>query len=362
MAVTIQQQPTSPRYSIGDIVYTVSSNLVGPTIPVANLPRQYSFVVDIYKGSDRIARFFPQPNPVGVATVNLWRTINDNLSYDINALGSTTDTLAANSSSEFTVRFGERYLNSSGVLTIYTGVDDTTTGNPNVSGNSLFVVKGVSESNGVTLTQADQLGSVLSFDGVRTLRVHRDDYVSVSTYATSPTNVISHEVVTIPSTGDTYTETIGGEQFTFNIYDDRSILGETRFAWFNRNGGIDYWTADRGQNSSVSVNKSTYQSTNITFGTSVPSIMNNNAYNASEVVYAVDFDETHNATFNWTSQAESALLEGLFASPRVFVVDNSGNFVPIIVTSNYDRFRIERNQGNFNYTVSYRYANRMRSV
>ena len=365
MSVTITSQPTSPRYSIGDLVYSVTSTLVGPTIAIADQPREFSVVIDILEGSTRVARFFKQPNPVGVCTFNIGRALNDLLEYDVNALGADNDVPAILGSQTFDIRFGERYIDGNGDLTIFngTGARNIGVGDPSVAANDLTVVKGVSEHNGVDLTAADNITGILSLEGVDDITLPAGSPIIVSYYNTSSRTII-HEIPNILPQFTSTQITRDGRTININFDQDTNILGNRTFYWFNRRGEIDYWNANKGGRSNVTVNRSTFQGNPITYGTSIPSItngLNNSVYNKGETVYGIDFDETYTATFDFTNQAASKLLEGLHTSPEVYIYEND-SFVPVIIQSNYDRYPIERNQGNFNYEIQYRYSNKLRSV
>ena len=130
MAVTVLQQPTSPNVAGTELVYTLSSSLV-------NEP-QFRYVVDVYESgsNDFITRLRTYPNVYGTTNLNLSRTLQDQLEYDIytsdvdffnpfvnqtiwELTGSYVHT---DSVKKYNLKFGEEYGTSlSSSLTVYTG-------------------------------------------------------------------------------------------------------------------------------------------------------------------------------------------------------------------------------------------------
>ena len=355
MALTINTQPTSPKFSYGDIVYSVQSNLVGPTIAVDDLKLQYSTVIDIYQGATRLNRFRKQPNPVGVTVFNLSDALNDHLEYDLPAVGSTLNYPGIEAAKTFSIRFGEEYLDGVGddeAVKIFNGSD--VEGDPATTANDLTVYKGFDAADTKDLTDASTLPAVLSssvlFQGAR---IHRDDLVSISTLESG---VVVHNKVTVPSTGASLSATLGGTTFNMSIYDEKSFLEETRFAWFNRTGGIDWFTVDQEGSSNTSVSKDTYTGTNIDYGVTTPTTKAGNTWRPSETVYGVDFNTTHSKNTRWLTEQEADALQGLFDSPVVYV-QNGSTMRPVIITNSYEQYVPKRSQPLFQYSIEYRYTN-----
>ncbi len=359
MAITInEQRPTSPRYSYGEIVYTVSSDLVGPSIDADDIKQEYSFVVDVKIGSVIIQTIRKQPNPVGVGNFDLSDIINNNLDYDLAAVGATLNYPAVDARKRFTAVFGEEFIDSNGDLVVHTGAAGTpVAGSPSVGAPAITVIKGVDEYDTIELGDASTVPSVLT-QMVNT-RLHRDDYYAITTSSSS--QVITHNRVTVPSTGASFDQVIAGVTYSFDVYDDKSILGETRFAWFNTIGGIEYFTADQEGTSSTSVDKSSYNSTTINYGVTTPNNKAGNTFISRNRVYAVDYDQTFTKNTRWLTEDEALALEGLFDSPHVYVQDGD-NFRPVEITNAYESYSAQRNQQLFQYTINYRFSNGKRNI
>ena len=355
MAITINLQPASPKYSHSDFVYSVSSDLVGPDILPANIKKQYSFVIDLYDGSTLLRRFRKQANPVGVGVFNLSDVINDYVEYDLAAVGSNLSYLGVLGVDTFSVRFGEEYLDGT-TLKLYNGSD--VEGNPAKAATDLVVYKGVDEYDTIGLSDASVVPPVLSSSELIKGRLHRNDKMSISTQSSG---VLMHNTVTIPASVSSFTQTIQSVDYTFDVYDEKSILEETRFAWFNRKGGIDWFTADQEGNAGTSVDKSTFKHTNIQYGVTTPTNKAGNTFRSSETVYGVDYSSTYTKNTRWLTRAEANQLQGLFDSPNVYVQDGN-NMRPVIITNSYEHYLPKRQQGLFQYSIEYRFTNDKRSI
>ena len=73
MAITIQQEPTTPNQANADLIYLLSSTN-------SNQP-QFQFVMEVSDGSDTYT-FLQQPNPNDRAVFDLGQVAPDFLNYD----------------------------------------------------------------------------------------------------------------------------------------------------------------------------------------------------------------------------------------------------------------------------------------
>ena len=363
MAITIEQQPASPQYSYNDIIYVVSSDLVGPTIAVDDLKAQYSTVVDVYDLATTSVVFTTrkQPNPQGVTVFNISQILNDLLDYDINALGSTVDAIGVTGSKSYEIRFGEEYIENK-TLTVFNGGD--VVGNPAAAANTLFVVKGFQEYDSKGLFAASPIPSVLTERPSTTIRIHRDDKMTISEYNSSIPQIIHHNIVVPTDTSvTTFSDTIGTSTFTFNIYDNKSEYGETRFAWYNRIGGVEYFNATEMSSLMTAVSKSRANHPVVDWGASTVSnaeSANSNVYRSSSSVYATSYNEMRMVETKWLTEAEADWVSGLFDSPLVYI-QNGDEWIPVeIMNSAYDANSYTRDARLFNYTIEYRHINNKR--
>ena len=131
MAITIQQDPTTPNIANSNLVFTVTSTQYTQA--------QFQYVVDIKDKNDTlIHRIKQQPNPSGKGVFDVAQIL-------VTELGPTDlvweiDTAVGNTAcgKEFNIYFGEEYGTSpSSSVTSYTGVG-TTTGSAAVSGSDYY--------------------------------------------------------------------------------------------------------------------------------------------------------------------------------------------------------------------------------
>ena len=346
MAITIRQSPTSPNYSKSELIYVATSD--------QTTQDQFSYVVDIYRGTTRIARRYRQPNPSGSLVVNVADIIDANLEYDISALGSSTSITASTQAQTFSVRFGEEYL-SNNTLTIF--ADLATSGD-------LRIIKGVREYNTGDFSSSLGLPSTLTHMPVSGTRLHRDDTLTISFYDTV-NNRLTHDAISIPSTGSTLSVDVNSVSYSFNIYDTRSEYGETRFVWANHQGGWDYFTADKQHTESRSKTNNFSTGSVVNFSGSTSSsnkeTSNSNVFRSRENIYNVDRGSTFTVMTKWLSQQEFAWIESLFSSPRTYIYQGT-NFIPVVITNDFTPFRVNREHTLQNLNIEYRLANDLRNI
>ena len=134
MAITINQQPTSPNMSNNDLLYVLSSVLISQP--------QYQYVADVFisGSSTLVQRIKQQPNPSGKAVFNVGQILTANLESD-NIWKTSIFTTSTNCNKNFIVRFGEQYGTSvSSSVTLYTGVSPQAAGEPAKTGSEYYVI------------------------------------------------------------------------------------------------------------------------------------------------------------------------------------------------------------------------------
>ena len=339
MAIIVNSQPTGANFSKNELVFNLTSTNVNET--------QFSFVVDTYIGTLRVDRRFKQPNPVGRGVFDMQRIVDANLTPDFSALGATADSPGVDSSKTFTFRFGERYLDANDQVII---VEDL------ASSNALVALKGVQEYN-TTALGVSTIPNKLSLLPT-TNRVHRDDLLTVSYYDENTTRTI-HTPISLPNTGSTFSQVVDGTTYSFTIYDTEAFLGERNFAWWNRTGGWEYFKADQEETKNTSVSKSSFDTTNISFGRSTST---NRVQGATRVFeggtknYAVEYGETYSKQTRWLDESEAERVSGIFDSPSVFLQSGT-DWIPVQVSNGgYETLTTRRKAPLFNYNIQWRYS------
>jgi len=132
MAITIQQQPTSPGMANSDYLFAVTSN--------SSSQSQYQFICDVYiSGSGTyVQRIKQQPNPSGTGVFNIGQIVHTYLESD-NIWKAAPFATASQAAKRFIVKFGEEYGTSlSSSINVYDGITNATTGSPARTGSSYY--------------------------------------------------------------------------------------------------------------------------------------------------------------------------------------------------------------------------------
>lgn len=133
MAITIQQEPTSPNM--------VNANLLWEVTSTQTAQPQFQYVLDIYESGSAtlIQRVKQQPNPSGKGVFDLGTILPTQLESD-NVWKAAPFATSTNSNKDFIIKFGEEYGTSpSSSVVLYTGVS-TNTGDPAVTGSAFYTI------------------------------------------------------------------------------------------------------------------------------------------------------------------------------------------------------------------------------
>jgi len=129
MAITIQQDPTSPNIVNSDLLYVCTSNKTSEA--------QMQFVCDIKDGNNTlIQRIKQQPNPSNKAVFNVGQIMTGYFSNADRIWETAVVAPNTGSGLDFNVVFGEEYADSvSSSVELYDGIQNATTGSPALSGS-----------------------------------------------------------------------------------------------------------------------------------------------------------------------------------------------------------------------------------
>ena len=135
MALTINQDPTSPNLANGNLVFSVNSTQVAQP--------QFQYVCDIKdENNNLIQRIKQQPNPTGYGVFDLAMLITANVgpADGVWKTSVAQDNSGRGCSKDFRIYFGEEYGTSvSSSVTSYTGIG-VTTGSAAVSGSNWYTM------------------------------------------------------------------------------------------------------------------------------------------------------------------------------------------------------------------------------
>ena len=149
-------------------------------------------------------------------------------------------------------------------------------------------------------------------------------------------------------------------QYRFNKSNPECISDGVRFAWKNEFGVWDYYTARLAKNTSVQIERNSYQQSFVNFSNAAGTL----PYNISRRGFE-QFQNKLNQSFNVTTdildQADADWLRELFFSTQVFVQEGT-DFLPVVITdANVTEKTNKRSQKTFQYTFNYQYANPLRA-
>lgn len=168
-----------------------------------------------------------------------------------------------------------------------------------------------------------------------------------------------------------YTVKLVGQQapFTVNangVWADYTIQKQVtcpyprvRFIWSNDLGGYDYYNATLANAKSLEIERNTYKANFVNYST--PSTVPYDITRRGTKAFDTKPVETKAVSTDWLNDETAHWLEGLFYSPNVYVQDGD-DIVPIIIdTVEVVSKTNPKSQKLFNYFISYRIANNLRS-
>ena len=147
------------------------------------------------------------------------------------------------------------------------------------------------------------------------------------------------------------------EIFTFNIEPICSRQGpdtQRQLMWKNRYGHYDYYTFTAGKSEGLSINRQSYKSWNVDWGSDNPSMAQ---YSRGTTDFQVTMTETHVINSGFLNQPDFMYLEELYTADEVYEITTDGGLTPInIVNTEF----VRKNKGNrdiVNIELTYIYSN-----
>jgi len=170
-------------------------------------------------------------------------------------------------------------------------------------------------------------------------------YYTVTAYA--------QESAGIPNTGAYY------GRLTFQKDTGNCDYPGARFAWKNEFGVWDYYTAKLATNSSVQIERNSYNQSFVDFSTSTTNVPYNISRRGSTQFYN-KLNQSFNVTTDILTQTQAEWLRELMFSPSVYIQEGT-DFLPVIITNAEVIEKTNpRSQKVFQYTFNYEYANQLR--
>jgi hypothetical protein len=124
----------------------------------------------------------------------------------------------------------------------------------------------------------------------------------------------------------------------------------------NRYGHYDYYTFTAGKSEGIAIDRQTYKTWNVDWGSSDPSMAQ---YSRGTTDWQVSMVETHVINSGFLNQPDFMYLEELYTSNEVYEIRQDGGLAPInIVNTEF----VKKNKGNRDITnieLTYIYSNNL---
>jgi hypothetical protein len=395
MAVSFIQQPTNPNGTQATVVYS----LTGLT-----LADQAKYICDVKDatGTTQLVRIKQPSNASNFGVFELSDVLHDYTDWDEVWTTPTIVSSSNNNTRTFSIEFGEEYgtspsssliISASQVtssLTVYPAVEELVDGMNWQSGS--YFNDFLSNSPNTQYVRLEDYGTLshfnLSNSFVTNYRVtiynendsilaqkfftntfsgsHNDSEASkLVHYPTGPQNFINDATLgSVFSANNwsyyTVVANVNEGDRRFNKLD--SCIGDngTRFAFINKVGTWDYYTANLTKTENQTYVQDTYEQEFVNYSTT-NGVVNFDKARRGTTIYNKQTTKNFGAQTDWLTTEESEWLLELFQSPSVYVQYNNG-FVPVIITNTLvDKKTNPRGQKLFTYRINYQYANKSKS-
>lgn len=390
MAVSLIQTPTKPNGSQSTILYT----LTGLTTA-----SQAKYICDVKfsSGGNRLVRIKQPANNSGYGVFELSDILHDYVEYDEPFTITTLDNSTNYNVRDFVLEFGEEYGTSpssslivdanqnSDSITVYGAVTELSQGfnwdsgsyytnfltngpdtqwirttdygtlsHINISGASPtgFTIEVYNESNTLLASRffGNGFGTTNTLDKLLHLPIGPKNFDGDLSLGVLTTDNWSYYTVT----------RAGGEVKTYRRLDSCIPQNGTRFAFINKLGVFDYYTATLTKTQQEQYTSDTYEQSFIDFSTT-DGLVPFDKSRRGTTIYNKRIEETFSAQTDWLTTEESNWLVELFQSPSVFIQDGNG-FLPVIITNGTSDLKTNpRGQKLFTYRIEYKLANPRRA-
>jgi len=413
MAITITQQPPilSPAY--GDLVISVSSNLVVSKF-------KFKYVYDIFSFNPStsvttyVGRVKQTPNPSGAGMLDLSRYLQNQVDIDIlsGSPFNTTGTPQTNNNATYYVMCGEEYANTLyGVVTLYNGngtaLTATTLSSVSTTTGSTF--NGVKQfEEGFVWNAAPYTGTTgryLLTNSPRTLYKETDEYitaaalygtyngnaipisggtfaqvynaagtllttynpistnftssfmrtlyggVNISTIVSGYTNTWNKIVFRLGSGNQTEALTIYNKGCPWDKYDPKDVI------WLNRLGGWDTFRFYGSKDEEIKIQRGTYQRA---YGTWSSTTYSYNTYERGTSNIKTDLTFEGQVMSDFLDRDTVNWLGELLTSPVVFFIEN-GTLLPVNITDSSFKKQVRGNVRLRQVSFKYEKSNQVRT-
>lgn len=391
MAVTFTQEPTTPNGTQSTILYGLND---------LTSSLQAKYICDVkYSGSnDTLVRIKQPANNSGYGVFEISDILHDYTDYDQPWKTTTITNSTNNNVLDFSIEFGQEYaLNASASLivepsqitsslTVYPIVTEYTEGFnfPSSSYYSEYLTNSPEElyirpSEYATLSHINIVSGSISgvnyavFNSSNTLIANKSVANTIGTtntqdklihIPTGPENFKNDSSLNILTGSEwSYMQVITQPNNIVKTYyrlDDCIEQNGTRFAFVNKFGVYDYYTATLTRTETQSYNQDTYEQSFIDYSTTNGLIPFNESRRGT-TIYNKQTNPTFTAQTDWLKTEEVDWLIELFQSPEVYIQEGE-QFLPVVITNTTAGKKTNpRGQKLFTYTIEYKLANPRRA-
>lgn len=395
MAVIIIGEPTTPNGSQSTILYSLANLSTGS---------QAKFICDVVDAdsSVQLARLKQPANRNGYGVFEISDILHDYMDYDEVWKTQTPVTSSNSNCKVFSIQFGEEYSLApnttpvvfpnqiSSSLVIYPAVTDPIDGY-NFDSSSYYN-EYLTNSPSVLYARTEDYGTLSHFNlndsflGSYVVTIYNQSNSVLATKTFTNTYSGSYSVssnarlVHYPAGPQNFiNDGTLGSVFSANQWSYYTLVGNTnqgtrrvnrldncisengtRFAFINRLGVWDYYTATLTKTESETYQEDTYQQTFVDFSTTDGSVTFDKSRRGT-TIYNKSITSNYSAQTDWLTQDESDWLVELFESPSVYVQYANG-FIPVIITNNQVTKKTNpKGQKLFTYNITYTLANQKKS-
>lgn len=147
------------------------------------------------------------------------------------------------------------------------------------------------------------------------------------------------------------------EIFTFNIQPICSRQGpdtQRQLMWKNRYGHYDYYTFTAGKSEGLAIERQTYKTWNVDWGSDNPSMAQ---YSRGTTNWQVSMVETHVINSGFLNQPDFMYLQELYTADDVYEINKDGGLTPINIVNTEFIIKNKGNRDITNIELTYIYSN-----
>ena len=157
-------------------------------------------------------------------------------------------------------------------------------------------------------------------------------------------------------------ENTSGSYAQVTFVKDTSVcdLEGVRFAWKNKYGVWDYYTARLATNSSVQIERNAYEQSFVNYSTDTNPLPYNISRRGALQFYN-KLDQTKTVTTDYLNQTDADWIKELIFSANVYIQEGT-DFIPVVITNaSVTEKSNPRSQKLYNYEISFKFANQQRA-